>query len=192
MATVAEGNSKAGNEASHESSKSVELKEYLGTISDELARFARRQFQNATMFAGHDERRSEERVPILVTVLAVPIDEENDPIEAPFEMLTRDVSDSALGLIHVEPMEHERLAAMFELNGKEHIFTAELIRREARGPFHGSALRFLDVLDEFPVPDYVLTELRSQNAEALSDESGSGDLDLSSLELLSSSGAINL
>ncbi len=192
MSTVAEGNSKADNAASQESVKSFELKDYLGTISDELARFARRQFQNATKFAAHDERRCEERVPLLVTVLAVPINKENEPIKAPFEMLTRDVSDSALGLIHVEPMRHERLAAMFELNGKEHVFTAELIRREARGPFHGSALRFLDVLDKFPVPDDVLAELRAQNAGASTGESVSGELDLSSLELLSSSGAINL
>ena len=182
----------ADNAASQELSKSVELKGYLGTISGELARFAKRQFQNATKFAAHDERRCEERVPLLVTVLAVPIDKENEPIEAPFEMLTRDVSDSALGLIHVEPMEHELLAAMFELNGIEHVFTAELIRGESRGPFHGSAWRFLDVLDEFPVPDDVLAELRAQNIGASPGESVSGELDLSSLELLSSSGAINL
>ncbi|MEM7478403.1 MAG: hypothetical protein AAF483_25755 [Planctomycetota bacterium] len=142
-------------------------KGYIGTITDSFARFAKRQYMNATMYKGHDDRRCEERHPLLVVVLAVGLNAQNEPIGQPFEMITRDVSDSALGLISAEVLQENRIAGMFELKGRNILFTAELIRRQSMGPYHGSAVRFVDELERFPVNPSDIEMLFQENLTSI-------------------------
>ena len=122
---------------------------YTGQLSSELVAFARRQLVNATLYKG-DRRRREERHPMMLPVLVVPVDEDNQPISVPFEVITRDVAATSIGLIHAEQMPHDRIAIHMTLANTEVDLVVELKWREPLGPFYGSGGDYLERLDRFP------------------------------------------
>jgi hypothetical protein len=123
---------------------------YTGTVSKELVDFARRQLVNATLYKG-DERRREDRHPMMVPVLAVAVDENNQPLGDPFEAITRDVAATSIGLFHAEPIKHDRLAIHMTLANTDVDLVIRLMWRRPMGPFYGSAGVYLEKLDRFPI-----------------------------------------
>ena len=88
----------------------TETADYAKTkLSREFIDFARRQLVNATMFRTPN-RRQEERFPMMLPIVAVAIDENNEPISEVFEMISRDVASATIGLFHQEPLQHDRFA----------------------------------------------------------------------------------
>jgi hypothetical protein len=123
---------------------------YTGTVPQELVDFARRQLVNATLYRG-DERRREERHPMMVPVLAVGVDENNQPLGEPFEAITRDVAATSIGLFHAEPILHDRLAIHMTLANTDVDLVIALKWKRPMGPFYGSAGVYMDKLDRFPI-----------------------------------------
>ncbi len=122
---------------------------YTGTLSSELVAFARRQLVNATLYKG-DQRRREQRHPMMLPVLAVPVDDDNQPIGDPFEVITRDVAATSIGLIHAEQMRHDRIAIHMTLANTDVDLVVELKWKGPLGPFYGSGGDYLERLDRFP------------------------------------------
>ena len=122
---------------------------YSGTLSSELVAFAKRQLVNATMYKG-DQRRRETRCPMMLPVMAVPVDSQFKPIGDPFEMITRDVSSQSIGLIHAQQLVDDRIAIHLVLAGTQVDLVIELCWSEPMGPFYGSGGVYLAKLNEFP------------------------------------------
>lgn len=123
---------------------------YTGTLSSSLVAFAKRQLVNATLYKG-DQRRREQRHPMMLPVLTVGVDQANAPISEPFEVITRDVAPASIGLLHAEHMPFERIAIHFELAKTNVDLVIELKWREPMGPFYGSGGVYSARLDSFPV-----------------------------------------
>ena len=119
-------------------------------LPQELVDFARRQVVNAIMYKG-DQRRREERQPMLVPVRAVAVDEENQPVAEPFNLITRDISSNTIGLIYTDPMDAERMVVQFSIAGTDVTLVIETVWSGSLGPFYGCAGRYVDRLDEFPI-----------------------------------------
>jgi hypothetical protein len=49
-----------------------------------------------------DERRVEKRKPVVLEVIAVPLDEQRQPIGEPFLALTRNISSGGIAILHTE------------------------------------------------------------------------------------------
>ena len=120
------------------------------TVSNELIDFARRQLVNATLFSG-DDRRAEHRHLMLVPVWVVPVDEDNQPIGEPVQLITRDVSASSIGLFHEDEITHDRLALHMRLASTDVNLVIRVIWVQPAGPFYGLAGTYLERLDRFPV-----------------------------------------
>ncbi|MDG2223868.1 MAG: hypothetical protein P8L85_20985 [Rubripirellula sp.] len=118
-------------------------------LPQELVDFARRQVINAIMYKG-DQRRREERQPMLLQVRAVAVDEANQPLGEPFDLITRDISSNTIGLIYTEPMNANRMVIQFSIAGTDVTLVTETIWSGSLGPFYGCAGRYLDRLDHFP------------------------------------------
>ncbi|EMI55016.1 hypothetical protein [Rhodopirellula sallentina] len=124
---------------------------YTGTLSPQLVAFARRQFVNATIYKGR-QRRREGRFAMMIPVIGVAIDDQDHPIGEPFDMITRDVGSKSVGLIHENPMAHQRIAIHMVVAGAEVDVSVALMWRGPLGPFYGSGGVYLDRLDRFPCP----------------------------------------
>lgn len=122
---------------------------YTGTLPQELVDFARRQLINAVLYKG-DERRREQRYPMMLPVLLVPVDENNQSIGETIEVITRDIASSTIGLFHVERIEHKRLAIHMKLADTEVNLAVEVTWEGPLGPFRGLAGRYLEKLAQFP------------------------------------------
>ncbi|MEM7475322.1 MAG: hypothetical protein AAF483_10050 [Planctomycetota bacterium] len=122
---------------------------YRGNLSKPFIEFARRQLVNATMFEP-SERRNEDRHPMMLPVLIVPINESNDPVGPVAEAITRDVASTSIGLFHEDPMEHTRLAVRMDLANVEVNLALKIIWASDMGPFFGSAGWYTRKLNEFP------------------------------------------
>ena len=119
------------------------------SLPKELVDFARRQVVNAILYKG-DERRREERQPMMVPVRAVEVDHNDRPLGAPFDLITRDISSNTIGLIYTEPVEAERMVVEFSIAGTTVTLVIETIWHGPLGPFYGCAGRYIDRLDSFP------------------------------------------
>lgn len=122
---------------------------FTGTLSPELVAFAKRQLVNATLYKGR-QRRREGRFPMMVPVIGVALDDQNQPVSDPFEMVTRDVGATSVGLIHEDPMLHQRIAIHMVVGGVDVDMAIALKWRGALGPFYGSGGVYLARLDHFP------------------------------------------
>ena len=122
---------------------------HTGNLPQELVDFARRQLVNATYYRGGERRREQRRV-MTIPVVVVCVDEKNQPIGEPFEMITRDVSATSIGLIHVDEIEHDRIAIHMHLADTEVNLVVSLKWRSPMGPFNGSGGTYVDKLAEFP------------------------------------------
>lgn len=118
-------------------------------LPDELVAFARRQIVNATLYKG-DERRNEGRHHMLLPIRAVPIDHNNHALGETFDLITRDISASAVSLIHTESILNDRLAIQLRIAGECVNVVIEVIWSEPLGPFYGAGGEFCEKLDQFP------------------------------------------
>lgn len=124
---------------------------YSGTLSQELVDFARRQLVNATLYRGNDDdRRHEQRKPMMLPVIAVPVDEDNQPLGDPFELITRDVSPTSIGLLSDKRITRERLAIHLAIAGTEINLVIVVLWSDPMGPFFGAGGRYVEILSEFP------------------------------------------
>jgi len=87
---------------------------------------------------------------MMLPVLVVPVDDENQPIGETFEVITRDVSSSSVGLIHARQILNDRLAIHMSLANTDVDLVIELIWKRPMGPFYGSAGTYIEKLSRFP------------------------------------------
>lgn len=124
----------------------------FATIPRELFDFARRQVANALMYKG-DERRRELRNPMVVPVRMVAVDECNQPIGDPFQVVTRDVSKNTVGLIHFDEIAEDRFAIHMQLAQTDVFMVIRIVWSGPTGPFYGAAGEYIQKLTAFPVED---------------------------------------
>lgn len=75
------------------------------------------------------ERRLAKRYPLKVFALATPLDEDFQPMDAPFPVLTRDISNSGIGLVHSRPLDMNYIQLdLTGPNGHELHMTVEVLR----------------------------------------------------------------
>ncbi|MGA2062267.1 MAG: PilZ domain-containing protein [Thermoguttaceae bacterium] len=114
-----------------------------------LVSFVKRQIRNAHLQRDMD-RREEERHLMLVSVLAQPVDEQYRVIGEPFALVTRDISEKGIGLVHTEPINDNLLAIQMSLAGEEVNVVVRLLWSKALGPFHYIGGEFVAKLVSFP------------------------------------------
>ena len=122
----------------------------LNHLPPELVDFAKRQFVNAHYYRG-DERRSEERHPMILPVRAVAVDDNGNPTGDPFELVTRDVSATSIGMIHTDLVEADHLAIELKLAGTQVDLMIQVMWSGEMGPFYGVAGKYTRRLSRFPV-----------------------------------------
>ena len=127
----------------------IECPEEIGHLPKELVDFARRQIVNATMFKG-DERRNEGRHYMLLPVRVVPVDPFNQPTGAAYDLVTRDISASAISMLHTEQIVDQRLAIQLRIGGEIVNVVIDVVWSEPLGPFYGAGGEFREKLDRFP------------------------------------------
>jgi hypothetical protein len=115
----------------------------------ELLSFVERQIRNAPRHTG-PERRSENRYLMAVPVLVQPVDKKHNPIGDAFAAVTRDISPTAIGLVHTEEVAHRLLAIQMRLADELVNVIVELLWCEPLGPFEYLGARFVAKLDSFP------------------------------------------
>ncbi len=129
--------------------KSIET-DSLCHLPTELVDFARRQFVNATLYKG-DERRRENRHPMMLPVQVIPVNSRGEAIDDLFDVVTRDVSPTGIGLIHSELIMADYLAIHLTLAGTDVDMMIEVLWSGAMGRFYGAAGKYVRRLDKFPV-----------------------------------------
>ena len=127
----------------------IECPEEISHLPKELVDFARRQIVNATLYKG-DERRNEGRHHMMLPVRAVAIDANNHSTGETFDLITRDVSASAVSLFHSEKIVDKRLAIQLRIAGEEVNVVIDVVWSEPLGPFYGASGEFREKLDQFP------------------------------------------
>ena len=120
------------------------------SLTPEFIGFAKRQLINATMFVDHNNRRGEDRHPMMLPILAVAIDDEGNAISEVFEMISRDVASATIGLFHQEELQHKYFAIRLSLANILTDLSIEVLWQAPQGPFFGSAARYLKKLNQFP------------------------------------------
>lgn len=118
-------------------------------IPRELVDFARRQVVNAKLYKG-DERRREIRHPMVAPVRIVAVDDKNQVIGEPFDLVTRDISASGIGLIHSEEITGDRFAIHMSLAQTDVYMAIAITWTAPLGPFYGAAGWYIERLDRFP------------------------------------------
>ena len=119
--------------------------------SPQLGAFAKRLNRNAQLRLG-PERRSEPRQPIVLSVIAQPIDGKGQPVGPPFAAVTRDLSTWGVGLVHEQPMIYDRLALRLNVDSEEALLVGEVRWRSPQGPFYACGCQVTGRLDQFPEP----------------------------------------
>jgi hypothetical protein len=104
--------------------------------SASLVAFVKRQVRNAELFAG-PERRADLRQLIVVPAIVQPVDAQCQPIGEPVAMVTRDITAKGVGLVHEEPLWHERVALRIDPDRLEdtEILIADVVWNRPLGPF---------------------------------------------------------
>lgn len=115
----------------------------------ELIDFAERHIRNASVYSKL-ERREQKRHFIVVPVVAVPVDEQFQPIGDAVALVTRDISSKGIGLVHFEPLSQGLLAIRMRLAGDEVNVVIEIGWSKPLGPFELSGGRFVAKLESFP------------------------------------------
>ena len=121
----------------------------FATIPQELFDFARRQVASAMMYKG-DEHRRELRNPMVLPVRMVAVDDSNQPIGEPFQVVTRDVSKNSIGLIYLDKIQGDRFAIHMLLAQTDVFMVIWLTWSGPMGPFYGAAGEYVEKLTEFP------------------------------------------
>ena len=118
-------------------------------LSQQLVAFVVRLNRNAQHHVG-PERRAEPREPVVLPVVAQPIDERRRPIGYPMALVTRDLSTWGIGLVHEQPMVYDRLALRLNVDGEEVLLIGDVRWRGPLGPFYSCGCHVVAKLDQFP------------------------------------------
>lgn len=127
----------------------TDLPSLTGNLPKELVDFARRQLVNSMHYRG-GERRSRTQHVMMIPVVVVGLDEDNQPVGEPFEVISRDVSPTSIGLFHTDETEQPRIAIHMNLVDTEVNLIVELKWRRPMEPFYGSGGEYVEKLDRFP------------------------------------------
>jgi hypothetical protein len=89
-------------------------------------------------------RRKTERVTLLATVVAVPVNEADQPCGEPFKAIARNVSEGGMSLLHTRSIRSERLVVRWKPLATGGVVTAVLrvYRCNPMGPFYEVAGEF--------------------------------------------------
>lgn len=87
---------------------------------------------------------------MMLPVLAVPVDEDNQPIGHVFEMVTHDVASTSIGLFHEASLTAKRPAIQLVLAGIQVKLILQVIWKSPMRPFYGSAGWYREKLNRFP------------------------------------------
>ena len=126
------------------------LRRPLQKLSQELSDFAKRQFLNSTVYKG-GERRQDKRHTMAIPVIVIRLDEDNQPVGDPLEVITRDVSPTSIGFFHTDALDTNRIAVKLKLADTEVNLVVLLEWQADAGPFYGMGGVYVEKLDEFPV-----------------------------------------
>jgi len=122
----------------------------LQKLPQELSDFAKRQFLNSTVYTG-GERRQDKRHTMAIPVVVIGLDEQNQPVGNPIEVITRDVSPTSIGFFHTEKLDADRLAVKLKLADTEVNLVVLMEWHADAGPFYGMGGAYIEKLDTFPV-----------------------------------------
>ncbi len=122
----------------------------LQKLSQELSDFAKRQFLSSTVYKG-GERQQDKRHTMAIPVVIIALDEENQPVGDPIEVITRDVSPTSIGFFHTENLDSDRLAVKLQLADTEVNLVVLMEWHADAGPFYGMGGSYIEKLNSFPV-----------------------------------------
>ena len=78
-----------------------------------------------------------------IPVVIIRLDDDNQPIGDPIEVITRDVSPTSIGFFHTQPLEAHRLAVKLRLAETEVNLVVLMEWHADAGPFYGmSGMRY--------------------------------------------------
>lgn len=115
----------------------------------ELLSFVERQIRTAHSYAGA-ERRMKQRYLIAVPVTVQPLDRRLKPVGDPFPAVTRDISPTGIGVVHVEPLKPQLLALGMEIADEQVNLVVEVLWCRGIGPFFYSGGDFIKRLKRLP------------------------------------------
>ena len=87
---------------------------------------------------------------MVVPVRIVAIDDQNCPIGETFQVVTRDVANSSIGLIHFNEFKGDRFAIHMSLAQSDVFMVIALTWTGEMGPFYGAAGKYIEKLNRFP------------------------------------------
>ncbi len=94
------------------------------------------------------DRRSESRRRLIVPVLAMPVDQSRKASGAVFQAITRDISDSGIGLLTIRSVTTPQLGLLFQArNADEMMVLVDVTRCRRIGIYYEVGGRFRGVLE---------------------------------------------
>ena len=115
----------------------------------ELISFVERQIRDAEPYPRLD-RRLETRNLMVIPVLGIAVDDDHQPIDEPFWLVSRGISSQGIGLVHMDRFEHKLLALQMTIAGEEIVVVARVAWQRGTGPFCSSGASFVAKLEDFP------------------------------------------
>ena len=100
-----------------------------------LLSFARRQHQLNPQYRHPLDRRSEERRKVIAPATIRPVTHQLRPLAGPIDVVTRDISQSGIGLVLDEKPKHDYYTVKTTIGEEELYVLAMVIWCEPRGPF---------------------------------------------------------
>ncbi len=119
------------------------------TAPPELISFVERQIRDAQPYPW-SERRLEKRNLMVVPVLGRAVDDDYQPIDEPFWLVSQSISSKGIGLVHIDRFMHDLVALRLTIAGEEVVVVAKIEWQRGTGPFHSSGALFVDKLEHFP------------------------------------------
>ena len=111
-----------------------------GTTADspsvvQLLSFAHRHAQSNPDYLHPLERRNETRAQLIVPAVVQAVTADLECLDEPIDVVTRDISESGIGLISDVGLDHELYTVKFSVHGKSTYLLARKVWSAARGPF---------------------------------------------------------
>lgn len=116
----------------------------------EIVEFVERligQYKQDDRFCGANERRSEQRHPIAVPIIARPVGEDLQSAGEPFVAVTKDISTRGVALLHHEPIDSKYMAVrLTDRDGRKLTGAIEVLRCRQVGQFFEVGGKFVTKL----------------------------------------------
>lgn len=113
-----------------------------------LLTFVERQVTHSEQHAS-TERRSEQRLLLVMPVIVQAVDERLEPIGEPQAMVVRDFTRKGLGLVHEQPFPHSRVVVRLTYPEEGTLLAAEVHWNRALGPFYHLGCEVVAKLERF-------------------------------------------